>query len=219
MPTGQTNRLSEPPLKRVHVFFDGQNLYQAAKRAFRRDRPDYCVQKLAQHVCAADDWRLDKVHFYTGYPSVSEQEYWHRYWSKRTLQMKRRGVRVFTKELRYRTETVKFSGGGTYEHVVGREKGIDVRLALDIVHHCRADNYDVAVIFSQDQDIAEAVREVISIAREQRRWVKVCCAFPSHPGGNNNRGLNGADWLPIDQSSYEQCLDATDFGSPRRDGN
>jgi uncharacterized LabA/DUF88 family protein len=39
--------------------------------------------------------------------------------------------------------------------MVGREKGIDVRLALDILLLGFRSEYDVAVVFSQDQDLSE----------------------------------------------------------------
>jgi uncharacterized LabA/DUF88 family protein len=41
--------------------------------------------------------------------------------------------------------------------LVGEEKGMDVRLAVDVVRMAREKLYDVALIFSQDQDLSEAV--------------------------------------------------------------
>ena len=47
------------------------------------------------------------------------------------------------------------------------EKGIDVRLALDVVPMARENLYDVALIFSQDQDLSEAADEVKAISVQQ----------------------------------------------------
>jgi hypothetical protein len=97
--------------------------------------------------------------------------------------------------------------------LVGQEKGVDVRLALDIVRLARQGAYDVALVFSQDQDLTEAVDEVKTIARQQDRWIKVASAYPFSPTSRNRRGIDGTDWIPIDRETYEACLDPRDYRS------
>ena len=46
------------------------------------------------------------------------------------------------------------------------EKGIDVRIALDVIGKAVRDEYDVAIIFSQDQDLSEVADEIRTIARQ-----------------------------------------------------
>jgi hypothetical protein len=106
---------------------------------------------------------------------------------------------------------VRLPGGGTTTVLVGQEKGIDVRLALDVVSLARANEFDVALIFSQDQDLSEVADEVRSIAREHDRWIKLACAFPSSPTYQNIRGINKTDWIKIDRTSYDACLDPHDY--------
>ena len=60
--------LAEPPVKRTVAFFDGQNLFHAARSAFGYNYPNYDVKALAQTICAARGWQLCQVHFYTGVP-------------------------------------------------------------------------------------------------------------------------------------------------------
>jgi uncharacterized LabA/DUF88 family protein len=50
-----------------------------------------------------------------------------------------------------------------------------IALALDVVKLARKRNFDVAVIFSQDQDLAEVVSEIKEIAKEQGR-LRSCLA-------------------------------------------
>lgn len=69
------------------------------------------------------------------------------------------------------------------------------------------DEYDVAVIFSQDQDLSEVAAEIRAIARDHGRWIKVACAFPVSPKTRNRRGIDKADWIRIDQATYNACLD------------
>ena len=47
--------------------------------------------------------------------------------------MGKHGVYVCSRELHYRDETVQVSDGTSSTVRVGREKGIDVRIALDVV--------------------------------------------------------------------------------------
>lgn len=69
----------------------------------------------------------------------------------------------------------------------------------------RGDAYDVCLLFSQDQDLSEAVDEIRAISREQGRWVRVACAFPLAAKSRNRRGVNGTEWIPIDALTDERC--------------
>ena len=95
------------------------------------------------------------------------------------------------------------------------EKGVDVRIAVDIVRAVLREECDVALIFSQDQDLSEVAKEVREIAREQRRWIKIASAFPSGEDAENIRGVNNTDWVRIDRETYDLCLDSHDHFPPR----
>ena len=86
------------------------------------------------------------------------------------------------------------------------EKGIDVRIALDIMRAVIDRACDAVVLFSQDQDFVEVALEVRAIAQAQRRWLKIASAFPAGEGALNRRGVDRTDWLPIDRTTYEACL-------------
>ena len=75
----------------------------------------------------------------------------------------------------------------------------------------QVNQYDVALIFSQDQDLSEVADEVRSISVSQNRWIKVACAFPVSPAVSNPRGINRTDWVPIDRATYDACLDPNDY--------
>lgn len=66
---------TEPAVKRTIAFFDGQNLFYAAKYAFGYSWPNYDPLKLARGVCQVRGWRLDKTCFYTGLPSPQDDPY------------------------------------------------------------------------------------------------------------------------------------------------
>jgi uncharacterized LabA/DUF88 family protein len=198
-------------MKNAMAFFDGQNLYQHAKEAFGHHHPNYDPVKLHHGVCIAKGWRPTLTRFYTGVPIATESPMWAAYWSNRVLALKRAGVHVTTRPLRYRKQSVIDPSGVEEIVVTPQEKGIDVRLALDVVALARARQYDVAIIFSQDQDLQEVVQEVAAIAKEQARWILLACAFPSGPNASSKRGIDKTEWIKIEQEFYDKCLDPRDY--------
>src|SRR3990172_12951939 len=93
--------------------------------------------------------------------------------------MRRKGVIVYTRSLKYRYRSVTLPDGTDHTVLLGEEKGIDVRIAVDVIRLAHHRAFDVGILFSQDQDLSEVAREIRVIAREQRRWIKLACAFPS----------------------------------------
>ena len=62
---------TEPVIKRVIAFIDGQNLYHAVKEAFGYPYPNYDVLKLAHAVSEQQGWKSVGVQFYTGVPEAT----------------------------------------------------------------------------------------------------------------------------------------------------
>jgi uncharacterized LabA/DUF88 family protein len=202
---------TEPPIKRAAAFFDGQNLFYAAKNAFGYPWPNYDPLKLAQAVCDRQGWQLTRTHFYTGLPSAQDNPFWSHFWAAKLAQMGRVGVQTFWRHLTYRNHVIHLPTGGTASVLVGSEKGIDIRLALDVVATVRAATADVAIIFSQDQDLSEVADEVRWIAADQQRWFKLASAFPTSPTYGNTRGIDKTDWLRISRAEYDACIDPRDY--------
>jgi uncharacterized LabA/DUF88 family protein len=200
---------------RAMGFIDGQNLFQHAKAAFGHIHPNYDPVALHRAVCLELGWEPTLVRFYTGIPSHSDNEMWAGYWAKRILFMKNRGVHVTTRRLRYRDKPAFDENGNRTTVRVPQEKGIDVRLALDIVSTARKRQWDACVIFSQDQDLAEVVAEIGDIAREQSRTLRIACAFPSGPAASSKRGIDRTQWFRMDQAFYDACLDPADYRPSR----
>ncbi len=49
---------SEPETKRAIAFFDGQNLFHAAREALGYTYPNYDPACLAREVCSGQGWQL-----------------------------------------------------------------------------------------------------------------------------------------------------------------
>lgn len=202
--------MNEPPDKRVSVFVDGQNLFHSVKKAFGYTYPNYNVKKLACEVCEKQGWSNPvSIHFYTGIQSKERSPEWNAFWRRKLDAMKEEGVLVFSRTLFY-SRTRIGSGESSEWHWLGREKGVDVRLALDVVKAVYEGSCDVVIIFSQDQDFSEVAKEVRHISKKRDRWIRMVSAFPA---GNtsNNKGIASTDWIEIDRETYDGCIDPKNY--------
>jgi len=206
---------NDPTTKRAIAFIDGQNLFHAAKEALGYSYPNYDPLALARQTCQQQGWELAGVRFYTGVPDPKDNAFWSRFWRAKLGAMGRQGMYVYARSLRYRNQTVRNSNGKPETFLVAEEKGIDVRLALDTLHLAYRQEYDVALIFSQDQDLSEVADQIRLISLEQNRWIKVASAFPVSPTSRNGRGINQTDWVRIDRTLYDACLDPHDYREQR----
>lgn len=201
----------EPTTKRAVAFFDGQNLFHTAKQVFGYQFPNFDPKLLAESIANLKGWKLVETRFYTGVPDTADSAFWNHFWNAKLAVMGTRGIKSYRRPLKYRNKTITSPSGPSYVVRVGQEKGIDIRIALDMVRLAHRNVYDVAILFSQDQDLSEAVDEVKDIAKEHERWIKVASVFPDGQTSSNRRGINGTDWIKIDQTTYDTCIDPTDY--------
>ena len=206
----------EPSTKRTIVFVDGQNLFHSARRAFGYTQANYDVRALATAVVAGHpDWDLSEIRFYTGIHTPAGDAALNAYWSAKLAVMGRQGIKVYSRQLRYGNRQVTLPDGSTHAYLTAREKGIDIRIALDVIRMASQNLYDVALIFSQDQDFSEVARDIRAVASEQSRWIKIASAYPTSPTVSNRKGIEQTDWIPIDRVTYDACLDTRSYPSPK----
>jgi len=204
----------EPTEKRAIAFVDGQNLFHTAREAFGYTYPNYDPAALAGAICRSKGWIVTQVRFYTGVPNQADNASWHHFWTGKLLVMRRQGIHVFNRPLRYRNKaaTCPRCRSG-YTVLAGEEKGVDVRIALDAIRMAHRQEYDVALLFCQDQDFSELAEEIRAVSMEQNRWIKIASAFPVSPTIRNTRGIDKTDWIKIDRAMYDACLDPNDYRS------
>lgn len=208
--------LPRPSPCRVHAFIDGQNLYHSVRRVFGYTFPNYDPLRLAEAVTAlTPDRKLTRVHFYTGMPSLGQNRLWHLFWRAKIRAMKAAGVRVVTRTLLYSPGLVQMPDGSTQTVPIGREKGVDLRLALDLLRLARQGEFDVALIFSQDSDLGEVVHEIRQLRQELNRWLVVDCAYPQNPDPAEPAwGIAGTRPIPFDKAFYDTCIDPAKYFPP-----
>ena len=192
-------------MRNTIVFFDGQHLYRSAKDAWRPlpavghspySYPSYDVVKLAEALTLKDPQRrLKQIRFYTGVPDSNINEHWHKFWTKKLRYLKSQGVVVYKGRI----------------NMAGQEKGVDVKIAIDLVQLTYNQEYDIAIIVSQDWDFGSAVFLSKEIARNQGRQLVFESHFPVGPGTDCIRGVPGTNWFHIDQTTYDACFDPRDY--------
>ncbi|MGD0737205.1 MAG: hypothetical protein ABR976_18895 [Terracidiphilus sp.] len=160
----------EPAVKRTIVFIDGQNLFHQAKDAFGYRFPNYDVAALTREDCRPDGWQPAEMRFYTGIHDATANPFQNSFLINKTAQMGQIGIKVITRPLRYRNKSVRLPDGTEHTFLAAEEKGIDVRIALDVIAGLAAAymtwGSSLAKTRSQDQDLAEVAAEIRTIAKE-----------------------------------------------------
>ena len=142
---------------------------------------------------------------------------WSEFWSAKVRAMKVAGIRVVTRTLRYSPGQIVKPDGSVETAMVAREKGIGLRLALDLLRLARAGEFDAALLFSQDGDLAEVVDEIKDLRVEVGRWLVVDCAYPlPTPAPPQWLGIRGANRVPFDKALYDTCIDPANYFPPPR---
>jgi len=129
--------------------------------------------------------------------------------------MGRQGVVVFHRSLRYRNQTVRLPDRSEVTFAVGEEKGVDIRMALDVIRMAHRGEYDVAVILSQDQDSQKSPTRSGSSRRNGAGGSRLRPHIPSAPRLETGVGINRTDWFPINRVMYDGCLDRREYRPPR----
>jgi hypothetical protein len=147
------------PGRRVAVFIDYQNCYGIARREFC-DAADpgirgHLLPRALAHFLAGKAggaYELSYCGVYCGIASSAREPRTFAARRKQSAAWEKAGATVVMRPLRYQ-------GPGERP----REKGIDVRLAIDVVAKALAGEYDVAIIASCDTDLAPAVELLLEL--------------------------------------------------------
>ena len=146
--------------RRVAVFIDYQNCYGYARRSFcAPSDPSIAGQilprALAHFLAGKSRAGYDLVYcgVYCGIAASTREPRTYAARRKQAAAWERAGATVVMRPLRYQ--------GWPAERP--REKGVDVRLAIDVVAKALAGDYDTAIIASCDTDVAPAVELLLEL--------------------------------------------------------
>ncbi len=130
-------------MSRVCVFIDGSNLYFALKRNNKMTRVDYYQFSLA---LAGAGRKLVRTYYYN---AVFDSTH---------FSDKAKSQQSFFDSLD-RTPYLELRLGRIIQNREGHrmEKGVDVRMAADMVYYAARDFYDTAIVVTEDQDFAPPI--------------------------------------------------------------
>jgi uncharacterized LabA/DUF88 family protein len=211
-----------PDKLRVVVFIDGQNFYNECRRIFRHGETH--PHLLGEEICGSQfgtDRVLQEVRFYTGIHDSRREPLKNSYMQKRIRVMKQNDVTTFSRPLKYGEEIVEDRGQpGTYKRMwKGREKGVDVRIALDMVMMAVENKYEIASLASNDSDLEEAINDVFEIRQVAEKWMTVenvvCCQVDRSTGIEKPLPTLDSDFpmriIPVNQAMFDRIRDDTNY--------
>lgn len=160
--TGKPKRpLKKPKKRRVAVFIDGSNLYFKL-RTLIPTKMDFIRYRYCELVAGLlnSDEQLSYVGYYVGVVRDTKRTKNH----EKTQELVKNQQKLF-EQLRHQQVTVV---KGYLLERDGRffEKGVDVRLAVDIVTMAQARKYDVGIVISSDTDLIPAMQAAQTLKRE-----------------------------------------------------
>jgi len=133
------------------VFVDGNNWYHNVKSLIRKPR-GLDFEKIGRLVCERFGFDLIEVRYYNSVPDIElgeENYYKHMVF---LAGLKRKGVIVNTRKLKV---------VNSHGKKLRIEKGVDVKIAADMIDFCLVDNRcDVCVLLSGDADFLPAMNVI-----------------------------------------------------------
>lgn len=172
-------------MTRLKVFIDYQNAYHCAQDMFDLDEYDPVaphIRPLRLGVLLKQlgeehdpNRELIEVRIYRGEPTNKSHAKLQGSFQRQVAAWREREpmLKVITRPLRYNPTTWDYTGKATAWDT-GREKGIDVLIALDLVLGAINNEYDIAVLMSGDSDLEPAIDEVLRAGKyvENAVWRK-----------------------------------------------
>jgi uncharacterized LabA/DUF88 family protein len=156
-----TKATKTPKKKRVAVFIDGSNLYFKIRTLIphKMDFIGYRYRDLAQSLLHNDE-RLVYLGYYVGAVRDTKGTKNH----EKTQELLKNQQKLF-EQLRYqKVDVVKgylLERDGKYF-----EKGVDVRLAVDILTMAQGKKYDIGIVLSSDTDLIPAIQTAQGLKRQ-----------------------------------------------------
>ena len=164
--------------ERVQIYIDGGNFYHLVLKKLQIDSLDFLFDKFAEFLVGERKLVIWGKRYYTGtVREIEGDKYSKKKMSEQTklfTGLKKGSWEMKTSKLRTRLERVVIDqrslnhkellkkGVKYVEFKRMREKGIDVKLAVDLIIGAMDDKYDTAILVSSDTDLTPAIDTVIN---------------------------------------------------------
>lgn len=173
--------------KRAIIFIDGNNWYHNSKQLIDTKHIDFL--KLSKLICNSLKFELGQIRYYNSIPDISENALKYHQHMEFLRSLEGQGIKVFTRKLQ-KTSTkeilkekarvleildlcqvckplVKQNCLDCIGIISKKEKGIDVKIAVDMVRKCLIEKEcDVCVLISGDADFIPAMQTIKDAGKE-----------------------------------------------------
>lgn len=213
--------LATAPEARVMVFVDGQNLYKRCADLFGHP---LCHPHLLAQLLAGPRTAGVRCRFYTGHPSPNDEPEKARNLDRRLAGMRKMGVTVITRPLRYHwdwsAENRLPRPGPTVQPQLAmmrawrrpQEKGIDLVIGLDVIEFVLTDLCDVAIVVSLDRDLYEIPQAVRNLYKLRGKPYRLEAAVPVSETQKQPKTIPGFAYThQITRQLFERIRDDTRY--------
>jgi uncharacterized LabA/DUF88 family protein len=199
------------------VFLDYQNLYMSARRLFYPPAqpgdpllspleghfdPLKLAQLLVARAPARDQRYLKQVRVYRGTPLVKQRKLLKAFTNQTNSWKKNPLVEVVSRQVRQQPT-------GKIE-----EKGIDVKLAVDVVSMAINGDYEIGILMSEDSDLIPALEVVLGLSSKMGVGCEVAVWKPSQGYAHRLNVPGDNVWCHfVPHSDYLQVADSTDYSA------
>lgn len=201
---------------RVVVFIDAQNVQNDFRRAFFDQsapngagwfHPMALGRLLASRSPDFEEWTLSGVRMYAGSPVASRDSYAAAAHDRQVESWRASGVEPRTRPLLY---------PAGYPSERPRQKGVDVELAVDVVRMAIANEYEVGIVASTDNDLLPAI-EAVAVVRGPDATPRICVVrYGEMPKRLNYKDPRGRTLhaFHVTREDFATVRDETDYARP-----
>jgi uncharacterized LabA/DUF88 family protein len=138
-------------MQRAMIFIDGSNFYHSLKKSFGTASID--VEKFCRKI--ERERSIEGIFYYTA--PVNQREYPERFKAQQLFLLK---LMTIPNLILFLGRLENRSNGKLIE------KAVDVKLAVDLIMNAIDDNYDAALLVSNDADFSPAIEEVQKLGKK-----------------------------------------------------
>lgn len=208
--------------EKIQIFVDGGNFYHLVLKKMGLRELDFSFEEFAKHIANGRNISSEGKRYYVG--TVREQEgneRSKRAMSKQTAQfniLESTNWQIKTSKLRTRLENIKIDfhvvdykaiqkkGISEINLIRYREKGIDVKIATDLIVGAIDKRYDTAVIVSSDADLIPAVDWIRKKTNKKIEYIGF-----SIPDPKNEKNNTKPTTALIENSDIQRILVVSDI--------
>ncbi|MBU0760675.1 MAG: NYN domain-containing protein [Nanoarchaeota archaeon] len=204
-------------MKRTMVFIDANNWYHNLKGWLKPS--DIDIKKIVNFISTEKNLDIIEIRWYTSMPSREDNELIYKRQRSFLGHLEKQGIKIISRKLqrlsnkelaRKRQNLIESwdlcdickplvaASFLDMRDTTQKEKGIDVRIAIDMVNYALSNKLECCILISGDADFVPALELVKSIGKE------VLCAFI--PRGYSNELRQKFSHLTIKRDSLTKCL-------------